>query len=146
MDIFEVPLIKKNQYAISNFLNGETKEEIISEIFNGLKEKQKNISCRFFYNDTGSILFEEITDLPEYYPTRIEKEILKAVAHKITENSELFDIIELGSGDCSKISILLDTYPKNALNSIHYFPMDVSETAILKSADYLSVNYSNKTT
>ncbi len=141
MDFFEVPTIIRNQFAISNFLTGESKHEIIAEIYKGLTAKQKYISSRFFYDDNGSMLFEEITELSEYYPTRTEKSILKAIANEITGNAEQLNIIELGSGDCSKISILFDAVPKNKLNHIRYIPVDVSEAAIMKSAGFLTGKY-----
>lgn len=142
MDFLEVPsLVKKGQFAISNFLNGESKPEIITEIYRGLTAKQKYISSRFFYNDKGSVLFEKITELPEYYPTRIEKTILKAIAPEITDHPGQVNIIELGSGDCAKISILLDAVSKIKINQITYIPIDVSEAAIMKSAGYLTIKY-----
>lgn len=126
---------------LSNFLKGENREELISEIFSGLSASQKYISSRFFYDKTGSELFEEITALPEYYPTRTEKSILKRVAPEILAVDRNDAIVELGSGDCSKISILLDAIDERDLESIHYFPVDISEAAILKSAGWLSQRY-----
>ena len=129
------------QVELSNFLKEEKREESISEIFSGLSASQKFISSRFFYDKTGSDLFEEITALPEYYPTRTEKSILKDVASEIIPVERNHAIVELGSGDCSKISILLDAIDKRDLESIHYFPVDISEAAILKSAGWLSQRY-----
>lgn len=141
MDFFEVPTISYNQFTVSNFLTAENKDEIIAEIYNGLKAKQKYLSSRFFYDNIGSQLFEEITELPEYYPTRTEKIILNDNAQEIIGDADQIDIIELGSGDCSKISIILDVVPKGKLKNIRYIPLDVSEGAIMKSSNFLIGKY-----
>jgi L-histidine N-alpha-methyltransferase len=78
--------------------------------------------------------------LPEYYLSRIEKEILKENALKIVDSHENVDIIELGSGDCSKISIMLDAVA-DRLDTFRYIPVDVSEQAIIKSREVLSKKY-----
>ena len=142
MDNTDISAMVNSKFMVSNFLTSENKEELINDIYKGLTAKQKYISSRFFYDEIGSTLFEEITNLAEYYPTRTEKEILKANAKTIIGNFDNLDIIDLGSGDCSKISILLDAIPENKIGHITYVPVDVSETAIHKSADILSLKYS----
>lgn len=127
--------------SIHNFLISEDKSELIKGIYQGLTQAQKQISSRFFYDDTGSELFEEITTLAEYYPTRTEKRILVENAGAILGDFDKIDIVELGSGDCSKISVLLDSIPKHKMSGITYIPVDVSEAAIRKSADTLSCTY-----
>ncbi len=112
--------------------------EMVSEILTGLSAPRKNLPCRFFYDDKGSELFEEITDLPEYYLTRTEISILKEAAPLIMAGQIVKNIIELGSGNCSKISILLDAIPGNRIEEITYFPVDISKTSIEKSAGKLS--------
>jgi L-histidine Nalpha-methyltransferase len=141
MDYSEVSTLVHPLFRVSNFLSTQSNEDLINEVYCGLTAKQKYISSKFFYDEKGSSLFEEITCLPEYYPTRIEKSILKTNTQKIIGEFEKLDIIELGSGDCSKISILLDAIPLIKMAQIHYIPVDVSETAILKSADILSLKY-----
>jgi L-histidine N-alpha-methyltransferase len=130
-----------SQVELSNFLKGENREEIILEIFTGLSAGQKYISSRFFYDKAGSALFEEITKLSEYYPTRTEKTILRQAASEIIPAERNPIIVELGSGDCSKISILLDALAERDFDSIHYFPVDISEAAILESAECLTQRY-----
>ncbi len=132
-------------FRLSNFLTSEKREDLIREIFSGLMNTKKTISSRFFYDERGSYLFEDITALPEYYPTRTEIDILKANATEILGEFDQLDIIELGSGDSSKISILLDAIPKGKMNKISYIPIDISEAAIYKSADILSLKYPNMT-
>jgi L-histidine N-alpha-methyltransferase len=141
MDYSNIPTMVNPLFTVSDFLSTESREDLISEIYTGLTARQKYISSRFFYDDKGSSLFEEITALPEYYPTRTEISILKANAQKILGDFEKLDIIELGSGDCSKISILLEAIPKNKIANVSYIPVDVSGAAIYKSADILSLKY-----
>ncbi len=141
MDYSEISTTLKKTVIVSNFLSIENVDELISGIYDGLNENQKYISSRFFYDGKGSSLFEEITTIPEYYLTRTEKLILKTNAQSIVGDFEKLDIIELGSGDCSKISILLDAIPKNKIANVRYLPVDISEPAILKSADKLSLKY-----
>jgi len=137
----EAPVIIKPNFKITNFLSKESRSSLIHEIFSGLTAEQKYISSRFFYDKKGSALFEEITKLPEYYPTRTEKSILSAHAKEILGDLESLVIIELGSGDCSKISILFDKVPEQKIGNIKYIPVDVSESAILQSAEILSSRY-----
>jgi L-histidine N-alpha-methyltransferase len=97
----------------------------------------KKISCVFFYDNNGSKLFEEITRLPEYYLTRTEIEILKEVALKINDELRNVDIIELGSGDCTKISKLVDSIDDSLRENVRYIPVDVSIDAVKKASNIL---------
>ena len=71
----------------------------------------------------------------------MEKSILRQAASEIITSERNPYIVELGSGDCSKISILLDAIDERDFESIHYIPVDISEAAILKSAEWLSQRY-----
>ncbi|MDA3867423.1 MAG: L-histidine N(alpha)-methyltransferase [Salinivirgaceae bacterium] len=126
-------------------LHREPTDQIIQEIGNGLLLKQKTISSRFFYDKRGSELFEKITKLPEYYPPQVEKELLKKVAPWLISNTKATDIIELGSGDCSKISILLDAIKKKQIQNYCYYPVDISESALKKAVETLRKKYADLT-
>jgi L-histidine N-alpha-methyltransferase len=126
-------------------LHGETTRQIIQEICDGLLLKQKTISSRFFYDKKGSELFEKITKLPEYYPPQVEKELLEQIAPWLISNTKATDIIELGSGDCSKISILLDAIDKKQLQNYRYYPVDISESALKKATETLRKKYAGLT-
>ncbi|MFW6129386.1 MAG: L-histidine N(alpha)-methyltransferase [Candidatus Aminicenantaceae bacterium] len=132
----------KTPINVINFLPQIGNEILRKEIIAGLTSTQKSISSKFFYDSVGSKLFEEITQLEEYYLTRTEKTILKELAHKIGDELKDFDIIELGSGDCSKISILFDAMPLKCIESVRYIPVDVSQSAIKESAAILFNNFS----
>ncbi len=99
----------------------------LKEVSHGLSKKNKKLSSKWFYDFRGSKLFEQITKLKTYYPTRTERKILKdnkiEIANKIGENAVL---IEPGAGDFKKISIFL-----NSLNKPKkYIPLDISEDYI----------------
>jgi L-histidine N-alpha-methyltransferase len=141
MEYSEVSTSVHNQIAVSNFLELESRKEIVAEITAGLFTDPKYISSRFFYDDRGSSLFQRITTLPEYYPTRTEKAILSKVSGEITAGRKGIDMIELGSGDFSKISILMEAIPERDLSSVRYFPVDVSESAVHHSAEGVSRRY-----
>jgi L-histidine N-alpha-methyltransferase len=122
---------------MSDFLENETSQEIIDLILSGLTATPKYISSRFFYDDHGSGLFEKITELPEYYLTRTEKSILEKEAVGIVDRFDGGQLIELGSGDCSKISLVLNAVSSEKMKHLHYYPVDVSRWAIVKSFQIL---------
>ena len=74
----------------------------------GLTAAPKTLPPKWFYDAAGSELFEKITALPEYYPTRAEREILQAVAPQIAAASGAATLIELGSGSSEKTRLLID--------------------------------------
>lgn len=117
--------------------------EIRDEIFNGLLVENKYIPSKFFYDDKGSDLFEKITHLNEYYPTSTEMSILRNVMPSIAGNLRNVDIVELGSGDCTKISMVLNSISDEAIETVCYVPVDVSSGAIEKSAKILLERYPN---
>ncbi len=134
-------LIKPGTYTINDYLEKESIEEVRKLIWDGLRSQPKYIHSRFFYDDRGSELFEDITRLPEYYQPGLEMSILRKEAKKIVANNNTINIIELGSGDCSKISVLFDTLTPQQLKNTRYIPVDVSRSAIEKSADILQEKY-----
>lgn len=112
----------------------KTEEE---EILAGLMADQKYLPCKFFYDEVGSKLFEQITRLEEYYLSRTEKFILKRHAKELMQGAEGASLVELGSGDCSKISILLQVLPRATLKTSTYVPIDVSMSAMKESRSKL---------
>ncbi len=97
----------------------------------------------FFYDDYGSKLFEKITALPEYYPPEIEFTLLKKISALIKNELKGVDIVELGSGDCTKISILLDSVSQKHQKTIKYLPLDVCQEVIEKSLSILIEKFPN---
>ena len=113
-------------------------EKVEDEILIGLRSYPKYISPKYFYDKKGSELFEEITKLDEYYPTRTEKSILSTIVSKLNLSFSDISIIELGSGDASKICLFIDQIHEEYLATIKYYPIDISQSAIEKSAEILS--------
>lgn len=111
------------------------------EIVRGLTAAQKYISSKYFYDAKGSLLFEEITRLEEYYPTRSEKEVLHRIAPGLIERYRGYNLVELGSGDPSKISILLNEAFKMNGKGLRYVPLDISEAAIRQSTEALALSF-----
>ena len=102
------------------------------EVMNGLSEYPKTLSPWLFYDEAGSRLFEEITELPEYYVTRTERTILEQHAEEMIATAaggHPLSIIELGAGTATKTGLLLQAAV--ALQErVTYYPIDVSETAL----------------
>lgn len=104
-----------------------------ADVLHGLSRRPKTLPPKWFYDARGSELFEEITRLPEYYPTRAEREILIDRAGEIAAASGARTLVELGSGSSEKTRHLLDALPD--LHS--YVPVDVSESALRGAAEAL---------
>jgi len=143
MNFVNEETVTLNRISITNLLQEIGPEEVVSEIVAGLKAKQKSISSKYFYNKEGSILFEEITRLKEYYPTRTEKGILKQIAPDLMKRYGDYEIIELGPGDHSKISILLSAAADLELSNIRYLPLDISQPTLKNSAEELVSTFPN---
>jgi L-histidine Nalpha-methyltransferase len=111
-----------------------------SDVVKGLTQTPKTLSPRYFYDDRGSELFEQICDLPEYYLTRTETAILQSCAQEIAQITGNSEIIELGSGSSTKTRILLDAYNQQGY-PLHYIPIDISAGILESSAKQLLVEY-----
>ncbi|MGW1028813.1 L-histidine N(alpha)-methyltransferase [Streptomyces sp. NPDC002577] len=104
-----------------------------ADVLHGLTHTPKTLPPKWFYDAHGSELFEEITELPEYYPTRAEREILLARSAEIAEATAARTLVELGSGSSDKTRHLLDELP-----DLHtYIPVDVSESALKQAGQAL---------
>jgi dimethylhistidine N-methyltransferase len=112
----------------------------------GLTAKPKTLSPWLFYDEAGSRLFEEITELPEYYLTRTERGIFAANAEEILREAALgqgpsgkLTLIELGAGTATKTGILLEAAVRQQ-GSVVYQPVDVSETALVEASENILKN------
>ncbi|MEH1788724.1 MAG: L-histidine N(alpha)-methyltransferase [Nostoc sp.] len=102
------------------------------DVIQGLTQSPKTLPPKYFYDDYGSELFEQICELPEYYPTRTEAWILRQYADEIVQITGACELVELGSGSSTKTEFLLDAYQK-LTSCCRYIPIDVSR-GILKSS------------
>jgi L-histidine N-alpha-methyltransferase len=106
----------------------------------GLTARPKSLPPKWFYDAQGSALFEKITELPEYYPTRAEREILTGTAARIAGLTRARTLVELGSGSSDKTRLLLDAL--RAAGTLEcYVPVDVSEAALVAAGDALTAEY-----
>ncbi len=118
--------------ARGNVIDGAA--ELVADVRDGLSADAKHLHCRFFYDEAGSQLFEEICDLPEYYLTRAETEILQTHAAEIPgsfgHDAVLF---ELGSGSGVKTRLVIEAFLQRG-HSLTYAPVDISRTALEATA------------
>jgi len=113
-------------------------DNFLDDVLDGLAQGQKKLSSKYFYDERGSQLFDDICELPEYYPTRTETALLETHA---AEFAELIgpnaSVVEFGSGSSTKIRILLDALETPAA----YIPVDISREYLLESAKALADVY-----
>lgn len=114
--------------------------QLLASAVDTLSRRQKALDSKWFYDVRGSELFEDITVLPEYYPTRTEVQILRAhaehLAALVTDNTAL---VELGSGASVKTRILLDAFDQLAV----YVPLDISGSFLRSAAASLQSDFPN---
>jgi len=109
-------------------------DAVISEVRRGLMSPQKSLAPWLFYNDAGSALFEEITMLPEYYVSRLERKILRdnvrsILRHAFIEPSAPIRIVELGAGSAEKTRLVLSE-AQTLSSEVTYVPIDISSAAL----------------
>lgn len=113
--------------------NAVKQNAFAEDVRTGLSANPKSLSSRYFYDDEGSQLFRRIMDLPEYYLTRAEFEIFSTQTAEIfaafTNESESFDLIELGAGDGTKTAVLIDYFLRRNID-FTYAPIDISGEAL----------------
>jgi dimethylhistidine N-methyltransferase len=112
--------------------------QIRAEVLAGLSEPRKTLPCKLFYDERGSHLFEDICRLPEYYPTRVELQIMLEHGDEMAEAVGPQPlIVEYGSGSSLKTRVLLDHLPDAA----GYLPIDISLAHLTRAARALSFSY-----
>lgn len=107
-----------------------------SDVLTGLGERQKAIPARWLYDLAGSELFEAITDLPEYYPTRIETGILRAAGDELSRLASGRAVVEFGSGSSTKTPLLL-----SVASPLAYVPIDISGDFLRESSAVLAAQF-----
>ena len=127
------------QGRITTLLTAEDlRQSLAEDARTGLSASPKWLPPKYFYDQRGSELFEEITRLPEYYPTRTERAMLTEHAHDIAEASDAEVLLELGSGSSEKTTLLLDALERTGRLTT-YVPVDVSASALTQAMDALAV-------
>ena len=113
---------------------------IEEDVRRGLTAHPKDIPPKWFYDDRGSALFDEITRLPEYYPTRCERAILEERAAEIARRTDADTLVELGSGTSEKTRLLLDGL-RGAGTLRRFVPFDVSKRTLHDAAAAIEQEY-----
>ncbi len=103
---------------------------IAEEVLRGLSARPRRLPPKLFYDAAGSQLFEQITETPEYYPTRTERAILKKYAGEIVRQAGTnVTLVELGAGSASKTQVLIEALLGRQLRA-DFYPVDVSSSAL----------------
>jgi L-histidine Nalpha-methyltransferase len=127
--------------AIEVHLAADAAATMARDVRAGLLAERKELEPKYFYDERGSQLFEQITELPEYYPTRAEREILAVRAPEILAAAgEPGTLVELGSGSAAKTRHLLDAMSEAGC-LVTYVPVDISEEITHATADCLVDEY-----
>ena len=124
----------KHSYKVfknNNITVPKSQDEFAVDVLIGLSQEPKWLPCKYIYDENGSMLFQKIMALPEYYLTRCETELLNTHKVSIAEvlREQSFNLVELGVGDGRKTIILIKQFLKSGLD-FHYVPIDISESAI----------------
>jgi L-histidine N-alpha-methyltransferase len=135
-----VKSLESGAVTIESFLEKEDERVLANDVLDGLTRPFKELPPKHFYDSRGSELFEQICELPEYYPTRTELAILTERADEIVARSGAATLVELGSGAAEKARILLDAMER-AGTLQRYVPLDVSERVVKESAHQLTDEY-----
>jgi L-histidine N-alpha-methyltransferase len=126
--------------TIDSFLEQADERVLADDVLDGLTRPFKELPPKHFYDARGSELFERICELPEYYPTRTEMQILTDRADDIIAETGAGELVELGSGAAEKARVLLSAMQRAGTLS-RYVPLDVSEAALEESARTLVDEY-----
>ena len=117
------------------------REAFAQDVVVGLGSTPKSLKPKYFYDATGSELFEEITRQPEYYLTRTEAGLLRRCAPALSDlMGKGVSVVELGSGSSAKTAILLESFLETS-EELHYLPIDISKSMLRQTADRLDARY-----
>ena len=125
---------------IDSHLQDGQERSLADDVLDGLTRPFKELPPKHFYDARGAQLFDQICELPEYYPTRAERTILEERAGEIAEMTGAVELVELGSGTAAKTRVLLDAMSAAGLLQ-RYVPVDVTESMVRECAHELSGEY-----
>ncbi|HEY6088920.1 MAG TPA: L-histidine N(alpha)-methyltransferase, partial [Gemmatimonadaceae bacterium] len=117
-----------------------SRQQMVRDVRQGLTKMPKQLSPKYFYDERGSELFEEITQLPEYYLTRAERSLLEKRIAEIIGSVRPCSLVELGAGSANKTRLIIDEMRKSGCAEC-YVPIDVSKDFLEATALQLRVDY-----
>jgi L-histidine N-alpha-methyltransferase len=135
MEPLSQPLVQ-----VDSWLSEDEERSLANDVLDGLTKPFKELAPKHFYDARGSELFEQITEQPEYYPTRTEMAILREQAPAIVSLTGAGELVELGAGASDKARLLLDAM-RDADTLRRYIPLDVSESVVEDAARTLIEDY-----
>lgn len=125
--------------SFSNFLSSSQPELQIKQIVDDLSSIPRSISSKYLYDTTGSMLYNQITQLPDYYLTNLEMSLIDYYARENSTSINNREIVDLGCGSEKKVCLLLNALDN--FSSIEYIPLDVSVSALKETANNLLKKY-----
>ncbi len=132
--------LAQDSIRIDSHLDGTHERSLAEDVLDGLTRPFKELPPKHFYDARGAELFDQICDLPEYYPTRTERAILEQQAQELAELTGAVELVELGSGTAAKTRVLLDAL--HAAGTLErYVPVDVTESMVRECAHELTSEY-----
>ena len=128
-------------FSLENYLAADAADEALRrDVRHGLAQHPKTLPPKWFYDSVGSDLFDQITRLPEYYPTRAEAQILRACATEIAAASGADTLVELGSGTSEKTRTLLDAM-RDRGTLRRFIPFDVDASVLMDAGAAIEAEY-----
>lgn len=118
----------------------DRESSLIADVRGGLSARPRSLPPKWFYDERGSVLFDAITELPEYYPTRTERHLLRTCAPEIASITQARTLAELGSGSSEKTQVLIEALLAQS-HLTTYVAQDVSESALLGGMTALADRY-----
>ncbi|MFZ1153415.1 MAG: L-histidine N(alpha)-methyltransferase [Solirubrobacteraceae bacterium] len=126
--------------TIDSYLHEGQERSLADDVLDGLTRPFKELPPKHFYDARGAELFDQICELPEYYPTRTERSILQEAAEQIASTTAAAELVELGSGTAAKTRVLLDALHRAGTLKL-YIPVDVTEGMVRDCAQELTSEY-----
>jgi L-histidine N-alpha-methyltransferase len=134
------PRLAEPAVRIESHLSASDERSLADDALDGLTRPFKELPPKHFYDARGAQLFDQICELPEYYPTRAERSILQQRADELAKITGARELVELGSGTAAKTRVLLDAL--HAAGTLErYVPMDVTEQMVRDCAAQLTEEY-----
>jgi L-histidine N-alpha-methyltransferase len=130
------PLLSTEAVLVESYVGPGDERSLADDVLDGLTRPFKELPPKHFYDEAGAELFDQICDLPEYYPTRAERAILEDRSGEIVAATGASELVELGSGTAAKTRLLLAAMA-DAGTLRRYVPVDVTEAMVLSCADAL---------
>src|SRR5438034_2264121 len=134
------PVVDRSPLVVRSYLGPGDERSLAEDVLDGLTRPFKELPPKHFYDARGAELFDQICELPEYYPTRAERTILEQEADELARLTGAAELVELGSGTAAKTRMLLDALHE-AGTLVRYVPVDVTEAMVRECAEELTDEY-----